>query len=81
MTRGQITIIAAAAFFTVVLWLAVILYVTSLYLDCLPGDPEYGCLTAVQQALRAAASVLGAVLLTYLGWHGLSRAAVFNRRR
>lgn len=80
MSGREITIIAVLTCGLALMWVVIVTYIMGLYVDCIPGDPEYGCLTANQQLSRSIAAIGFGGILTCLLWAGLHRAGRSRRR-
>lgn len=63
---GRTTVIAAGTLVCVIAWLCAVIGIAGAWLDCIPNDQEYGCVTPASGWARTISFLVAAALLTLL---------------
>ena len=65
---ARTTVIAFAAWVCIIAWLVAAFGVAGVWLDCIQGDPDYGCPTTTAAWEQTIGLVAGVAILTVVTW-------------
>jgi hypothetical protein len=63
-----------AAVLTIAAWFFAIIVIAGLWIDCIGGDPDYGCPTLGRQVTESVVAVATALAFSVVLWRGIRRA-------